>query len=87
VSASGNRGTGPFYVTMQKEGSGDSDKTIYEQPTDTTRMTFTLDPQSIDKILFATRNSESWKECVREGTSWAGTAEENIAKYKENIVI
>lgn len=87
MSAGGENssGAGPSYVAMKKEGSGDFDKTICDQPSNT--MSFTLDAETIDKILFATRNSESWKACVREGTSWEGTAEENVAKYKDNIVI
>lgn len=76
-------GTGPSFVPMKKEGSGDLDETICDQPSDT--MSFTLDAESIEKILFATRNSESWKACVREGTSWEGTAEENVAKYKDSV--
>ncbi|KAF9474136.1 hypothetical protein BDN70DRAFT_936897 [Pholiota conissans] len=36
----------------------------------------------IADILTATRESPSWKACRIEGTSWAGTAEENIEKYQ-----
>ena len=32
-------------------------------------------------ILAATRAMPSWRECVLEGTSWTGTAEENRKKY------
>lgn len=39
----------------------------------------------IQKILSATRESASWKACVQEGTSWDGTADENIAKYKSMV--
>ena len=87
VSAGGENssGAGPSSVPMKKEGSGDSDKTVCEQPDNT--MTFTLDAETIEKILFATRTSESWKACVKEGTTWDGSAEENIAKYKDNVII
>ena len=78
-------GAGPSSVLMKKEGSGDSEQMICDQPSDT--VIFKLDAETIEKILFATRNSESWKACVREGTSWEGTAEENIAKYKDNVTI
>ena len=39
----------------------------------------------IDKILAATRASASWKACQMEGTSWDGTAQENIQKYITTI--
>ncbi|KIJ50472.1 hypothetical protein M422DRAFT_245759 [Sphaerobolus stellatus SS14] len=35
----------------------------------------------INTILAATRAMPSWKACQIEGTSWDGTAEENIQKY------
>ncbi|KAF8960878.1 hypothetical protein BDZ97DRAFT_1831237 [Flammula alnicola] len=47
------------------------------------QMALTLDDSTISKILFATQHMESWKACVQEGTSWEGTADENITKYKE----
>jgi len=46
-----------------------------------------LNSDTIDAILAATRASNSWKACVMEGTSWDGTAEENIQKYASNIGI
>ncbi|KIJ38994.1 hypothetical protein M422DRAFT_258146 [Sphaerobolus stellatus SS14] len=55
------------------------------QPTPGRTTITVLDSDSIREILSATRNSESWKACVQEGTSWEGTADENIAKYKENV--
>lgn len=42
-----------------------------------------LDQNAINDILAATRASLSWKTCQIEGTSWDGTTEENIKKYKE----
>ena len=36
---------------------------------------------TIVNILAATHAMPSWKECVLEGTSWTGTAEENRQKY------
>ncbi|PPQ71584.1 hypothetical protein CVT26_010552 [Gymnopilus dilepis] len=40
-----------------------------------------LNEHVIADILAATRASPSWKACQVEGTSWTGTAEENIQKY------
>ena len=67
--------SGPSSVAMKQM--------VCDQPSETGAFTFKLDAETIEQILFATRNSESWKACVREGTSWEGTAEENIAKYKD----
>ena len=39
----------------------------------------------IAEILSATRAMPSWKACQMEGTSWTGTAEENIQKYVSSI--
>ncbi|KAF9458123.1 hypothetical protein BDZ94DRAFT_1174250 [Collybia nuda] len=39
----------------------------------------------IAEIFAATRASPSWKACQIEGTSWAGTAEENTEKYISEI--
>jgi len=43
--------------------------------------TVELNADVIADILAATRAMLSWKACVVEGTSWTGTAEENIEKY------
>ncbi|PPQ67945.1 hypothetical protein CVT26_005825 [Gymnopilus dilepis] len=40
-----------------------------------------LNEDVIADILTATRASPSWKACQVEGTSWTGTAEDNIQKY------
>lgn len=40
-----------------------------------------LNDDVIADILTATRAMPSWRACEIEGTSWAGTAEENIQKY------
>ena len=48
-------------------------------------LSLALNADVIQKILSATRQMASWKACVQEGTSWDGTAEENIAKYKSMI--
>jgi len=42
-----------------------------------------LDGNLIEKILASTYASPSWKACVVEGMSWAGTADENIEKYRQ----
>jgi len=44
-----------------------------------------LNADVISEILAATRGMPSWKACEIEGTSWAGTAEENIQKYVTSI--
>ncbi|KIJ50452.1 hypothetical protein M422DRAFT_159899 [Sphaerobolus stellatus SS14] len=43
--------------------------------------TLELNADVINTILAATRAMPSWKACQMEGTSWDGTAEENIQKY------
>ncbi|KIJ48099.1 hypothetical protein M422DRAFT_28569 [Sphaerobolus stellatus SS14] len=45
------------------------------------RNTLELNADVINTILAATRAMPSWKACQIEGTSWDGTAEENIQKY------
>ncbi|KIJ35660.1 hypothetical protein M422DRAFT_180445 [Sphaerobolus stellatus SS14] len=45
------------------------------------RNTLELNADVINSILAATRAMPSWKACQMEGTSWNGTAEENIHKY------
>ncbi|KAF8585920.1 hypothetical protein K439DRAFT_1646404 [Ramaria rubella] len=47
--------------------------------------TAVLNENVIADILAFTRAMPSWKACQIEGTSWAGTAEENIATYVSSI--
>jgi hypothetical protein len=47
--------------------------------------TVALNEDVIADILAATRAMPSWKACEIEGTSWTGTAEENIQKYISSI--
>ncbi|KAJ7481585.1 hypothetical protein FB451DRAFT_1236497 [Mycena latifolia] len=42
-----------------------------------------MDETTIERILAATWKSASWRACQMEGTSWAGTAEENIETYRQ----
>ena len=44
-----------------------------------------LNADVIAEILAATRATPSWRACQVEGTSWTGTAEENIEKYVTSI--
>ena len=44
-----------------------------------------LNEAVINEILAATHASETWKACVVENTSWEGTAEENINKYRSVV--
>lgn len=36
---------------------------------------------TFEAILQATRQSVSWKACESEGSSWEGTADDNVKKY------
>lgn len=47
----------------------------------------TIDDATIQEILQASWNSESWKACVQENNSWDGTTEENISKYLQQTSI
>ena len=47
--------------------------------------TVALNTDVIADILAPTRAMPSWKACQVEGTSWIGTAEENIQKYVSSI--
>jgi len=47
--------------------------------------TLALNADVIACILAATCAMPSWKACQVEGTSWTGTAEENIQKYVSSI--
>ncbi|KAI0249131.1 hypothetical protein BJV78DRAFT_1378325 [Lactifluus subvellereus] len=49
--------------------------------------TLALNADVIADILAATHAMPSWKACQMEGTSWTGTAEENIQKYVSSIRI
>jgi len=44
-----------------------------------------LNENVITDILAATRAMPAWKACEMEGTSWTGTAAENIEKYVSSI--
>ncbi|KIY52239.1 hypothetical protein FISHEDRAFT_35390 [Fistulina hepatica ATCC 64428] len=44
-----------------------------------------LNEDVINDILAATRAMPSWKACEMEGTTWTGTAEENIQKHVSSI--
>ena len=48
-------------------------------------LTLDLNSDVIAGILSATRAMPSWKACQVEGTSWTGTAEENIQKYVSSV--
>jgi hypothetical protein len=48
-------------------------------------LTLELNSDVIAEILSVTRSMPSWKACQVEGTSWTGTAEENIEKYVSSI--
>jgi len=45
----------------------------------------TLNADVIADILAATHAMPSWKACQMDGTSWTGTAQENIQKYVSSI--
>jgi len=47
--------------------------------------TLPLNDDVIAEILTVTRAMPSWKACQIEGTSWVGTAQENIEKYVSTI--
>ncbi|KIM88871.1 hypothetical protein PILCRDRAFT_243289 [Piloderma croceum F 1598] len=60
----------PFHpTTTRTDGASSSQRTL------------ALNADVIADILAATRAMPSWKACQIEGTSWTGTAEENIQKY------
>ena len=48
-------------------------------------MSLALNQDVILEILVASRAMPSWKACVVEGTSWEGSAIENIEKYVKTI--
>jgi len=48
-------------------------------------LTLELNSDVIAEILSVTRAMPSWKACQMEGTSWTGTAKENIEKYVSSI--
>jgi len=48
-------------------------------------LSMALNDEVIAEILAASRTLPSWKSCVVEGTSWSGTAEENIEKYRGKV--
>ena len=64
----------PFHsTTTSADGASSSQRTL------------ALNADVIADILAATRAMPSWKACQVEGTSWTGTAEENIQKYVSSI--
>ena len=64
----------PFHPTTTSAGGASS-----------SQRTLALNVDVIAEILAATRAMPSWKACQVEGTSWTGTAEENIQKYASSI--
>ena len=48
-------------------------------------LTLELNSDVVADILSITRAMPSWKACQMEGTSWTGTAEENIQKYVSSV--
>jgi hypothetical protein len=64
----------PFHpTTTSPDGASSSQRTL------------ALNADVIADILAATHAMPSWKACQVEGTSWSGTAEENIEKYVSSI--
>lgn len=43
-------------------------------------------PKELEKLVAGYRKLPNWKAAIIEGTSWAGTAEENIALYNNEIL-
>jgi hypothetical protein len=48
-------------------------------------LTLELNSDVVADILSIPRAMPSWKACQMEGTSWIGTAEENIQKYVSSV--
>jgi hypothetical protein len=61
-------------LPMKSAGSGASAGLMLE-----------LNSDVIVETLAVTRSMPSWKACQTEGTSWTGTAEENIQTYVSSI--
>lgn len=43
-------------------------------------------PKELEELMAGYRRLPTWKAAIVEGTSWAGTAEENIALYRREIL-
>jgi hypothetical protein len=89
--------TGPFKrVSPPDDGDDGNTFSVPSQPqSQLTRMStcdassgerrVTMNADIIADILAATHAMPSWKACQMEGTSWTGTAQENIEKYVSSI--
>ncbi|KAG1823355.1 uncharacterized protein BJ212DRAFT_1444544 [Suillus subaureus] len=79
--------------TFNRDGPLDNSNNLSMQPqtqsqpttTSTGRRALALNADIISDILAATHAMPSWRACQMEGTSWSGTAEENIHKYVSSI--
>ena len=77
-----------FKRNMPPHNERSAETQLPSDPTTTApsgQRTVALDADIIIDILAATRGMPSWKACMVEGTSWTGTAEENIQKYVSPI--
>ena len=86
--------SGSFKRAAPPSGNGNDDNGGSAQPQLPTTsagggpsdgLTLELNSDVIAEILSVTRAMPSWKACQMEGTSWTGTAEENIQKYVSSI--
>ncbi|KAF8967452.1 hypothetical protein BDZ97DRAFT_1656381 [Flammula alnicola] len=79
----------PAFVAMTAGTSGsgvegrDPSGPAAEQTGNSGTIRLTLDDSTIQEIVTASRELPSWKACELEGTSWEGTADENVTKYRE----
>lgn len=85
-----NNASASFKRNMPPHNERSAETQLPSHPTTTTtapsgQRTLALNADVINDILAATRAMPSWKACVVEGTSWTGTAEENIQKYVSSI--
>lgn len=77
----------------ETSGSNDGGAPSHSQPSSSLNpgnansgdYTVELNDQVIADILAASRTMPTWRACQMEGTTWAGTAEENIKEYVSNI--
>ena len=84
--------TGSFNRALPDNGNDNNGSSVQPQLPMTSAgsgssvgLTLELNSDVIAEILSVTPSMPSWKACQMEGTSWTGTAEENIEKYVSSI--
>ncbi|KAF8816794.1 hypothetical protein BYT27DRAFT_7076396, partial [Phlegmacium glaucopus] len=74
--------SGILPASLLDNGNGSRDRLM-----DGSTVNVSWNSDQITKVLRSSRQLPTWKACIAEGTSWDGTAEENVEKYRDIMQI